>query len=111
MQTRTNKTNQGVEIEVMRASEDGMSAPAIPKVHVSETVPAVNTSAEIKIDVRHADFFYGARQALYDVSLPMLEGQVTALIGPSGCGKTTFLRTLNRMNDLIPGTRIQGEAI
>ena len=47
----------------------------------------------------------------YDVSLPIREKQVTALIGPSGCGKTTFLRTLNRMNDLIPGTRTEGEAL
>ena len=46
-----------------------------------------------------------------DVSLPIREHQVTALIGPSGCGKSTFLRTLNRMNDLIPDTRTEGEAI
>jgi phosphate transport system ATP-binding protein len=57
------------------------------------------------------NFFYGSKQALYDVSIPLRERQVTALIGPSGCGKSTFLRTLNRMNDLIPGTRTQGEAI
>jgi phosphate transport system ATP-binding protein len=57
------------------------------------------------------NFFYGSKQALYDVSIPLRERQVTALIGPSGCGKSTFLRTLNRMNDLIPGTRTEGEAI
>jgi phosphate transport system ATP-binding protein len=67
--------------------------------------------APIKIDVHHLNFFYGSKQALYDVSIPLRERQVTALIGPSGCGKSTFLRTLNRMNDLIPGTRTQGEAI
>jgi phosphate transport system ATP-binding protein len=64
-----------------------------------------------KIDIRHLNFYYGTKQALTDVSLPIRERQVTALIGPSGCGKTTFLRTLNRMNDLIPGTRTEGEAI
>lgn len=71
----------------------------------------LNSGAPAKIDVRHTNFFYGPKQALYDVSLPLRERQVTALIGPSGCGKSTFLRTLNRMNDLIPGTRTEGEAI
>ncbi len=71
----------------------------------------LNSGAATKIDVRHTNFFYGPKQALYDVSLPLRERQVTALIGPSGCGKSTFLRTLNRMNDLIPGTRTEGEAI
>src|SRR6266576_5791367 len=67
--------------------------------------------AQTKIDIRHLNFFYGSKQALTDVSLPIRERQVTALIGPSGCGKSTFLRTLNRMNDLIPNTRTEGEAI
>ncbi|WP_420917208.1 phosphate ABC transporter ATP-binding protein PstB [Dictyobacter halimunensis] len=71
----------------------------------------LNTSAGTKVNVRHANFFYGPKQALFDVSLPLRERQVTALIGPSGCGKSTFLRTLNRMNDLIPNTRTEGEAI
>jgi len=84
----------------------GMSKPV-----VSETAPTANSNAGIKIDVRHLNFYYGPKQALFDVSLPLRERQVTALIGPSGCGKTTFLRTLNRMNDLIPGTRTEGEAI
>ena len=72
---------------------------------------SVNIRADVKIDVKHLNFFYGKKQALFDVSLPIRERQVTALIGPSGCGKSTFLRTLNRMNDLIPGTRTEGEAI
>ena len=71
----------------------------------------LNPSAAKKIDVEHLDFWYGSKQALYDVGIPLLEKQVTALIGPSGCGKSTFLRTLNRMNDLIPRTRTEGEAI
>lgn len=71
----------------------------------------LNEAADLKIDVRNTNFFYGAKQALYDVSLPIRNRQVTALIGPSGCGKSTFLRTLNRMNDLIPGTRVEGQAI
>jgi phosphate transport system ATP-binding protein len=71
----------------------------------------LDTLAPIKIDVHHLNFFYGSKQALYDVAIPLRERQITALIGPSGCGKSTFLRTLNRMNDLIPGTRTEGEAI
>jgi len=67
--------------------------------------------AATKIDVKNLDFYYSEKQALFGVTLPVREHQTTALIGPSGCGKSTFLRTLNRMNDLIPGTRTEGEAI
>ena len=81
--------------------------------HVGNVDPKkhLNLEAPTKIDIRHLNFYYGSKQALTDVSLPIRERQVTALIGPSGCGKTTFLRTLNRMNDLIPGTRTEGEAM
>lgn len=81
--------------------------------HTGKTDPGKNIKpdAPIKINVEHLNFFYGSKQALTDVSIPIRERQVTALIGPSGCGKSTFLRTLNRMNDLIPGTRTEGEAI
>src|SRR5450755_3043824 len=71
----------------------------------------LDTAAAVKIDVKNLNFYYGAKQALYNVAIPLREKQVTALIGPSGCGKSTFLRTINRMNDLIPGTRTEGEAI
>lgn len=67
--------------------------------------------AATKIDIKNLDFYYSEKQALFGVTLPVREHQTTALIGPSGCGKSTFLRTLNRMNDLIPGTRTEGEAI
>ncbi len=71
----------------------------------------LNPTAATKIDIKNLDFYYSAKQALYGVTLPIREHQTTALIGPSGCGKSTFLRTLDRMNDLIPGTRTEGEAI
>jgi phosphate transport system ATP-binding protein len=61
-----------------------------------------------KISVEKLNLFYGAKQALHDISLDVPEKKVTAFIGPSGCGKSTFLRTLNRMNDLIDGVRITG---
>ena len=54
------------------------------------------------------NFFYGPRRVLEDITLNVQPNQVTALIGPSGCGKSTFLRSLNRMNDIIPGTRVEG---
>jgi phosphate transport system ATP-binding protein len=64
-----------------------------------------------KIAVRNLNFFYGKTQALHTVSLDIPERIVMAFIGPSGCGKSTFLRTLNRMNDVIPGTRVDGEVM
>ena len=63
---------------------------------------------QAKIDVAHLNFFYGTNRALDDITLKILSNQVTALIGPSGCGKSTFLRSLNRMNDIVPGTRVEG---
>ena len=61
-----------------------------------------------KIDVTDLNFFYGDKRALEAITICMQSNLVTAFIGPSGCGKSTFLRTLNRMNDIIPGTRVDG---
>jgi phosphate transport system ATP-binding protein len=63
------------------------------------------------IQVSDLDFYYGTSRALSDITVSMLPQQVTALIGPSGCGKSTFLRCLNRMNDTIRGTRVEGEIL
>jgi phosphate transport system ATP-binding protein len=63
------------------------------------------------IRTEHLNFYYGAAQALHDVSLDIPLKRVTAFIGPSGCGKSTFLRSLNRMNDIIEGTRLTGKVI
>ncbi|HEX3027888.1 MAG TPA: phosphate ABC transporter ATP-binding protein PstB [Clostridia bacterium] len=64
---------------------------------------------ELKIHTKELDLFYGATQALKNISINIDEKKVTALIGPSGCGKSTFLKTLNRMNDLIPEVKITGD--
>ena len=64
-----------------------------------------------KIDAKHVNFFYGDFQALKDISMTIEEKSVVAFIGPSGCGKSTFLRLFNRMNDLIPGSRLEGEIL
>lgn len=65
----------------------------------------------IKIVTRNLNFFYGKKQALFNINLEIPERKVTALIGPSGCGKSTYLRTLNRMNDLIDGVHVEGEVL
>jgi len=72
-----------------------------------ETLPAANP----KITVRNLNFFYGGFQGLKDINLDILERRITAFIGPSGCGKSTLLRTLNRMYDLYPGQRAEGEIV
>ena len=78
-----------------------------PKFEIRNRVsPAAR---ETKIGVADLNFFYGRSQALKNISLTIPERMVMAFIGPSGCGKTTFLRTLNRMNDVIPGTRVEGQ--
>jgi phosphate transport system ATP-binding protein len=64
-----------------------------------------------KIEVENLDFYYGDKPALTDISMVTQDRQITALIGPSGCGKSTFLRCLNRMNDTIPGTRLEGRVL
>ncbi|MDQ6644672.1 MAG: phosphate ABC transporter ATP-binding protein PstB [Chloroflexota bacterium] len=114
METRLNRPKQQSQVEApgTTTSPGNVSLTALENHVGNEFDPRknLNPTAQTKIAIEHLNFFYGARQALYDVSLPIREQQVTALIGPSGCGKSTFLRTLNRMNDLIPGTRTEGEA-
>jgi phosphate transport system ATP-binding protein len=68
-----------------------------------------NTQPEFS--VQHLNFYYGPSKALSDISLDIMPRKVTALIGPSGCGKSTFLRCLNRMNDTINGTRVEGKIL
>jgi len=72
----------------------------------ADTEPAVDSAA--KIDVSGLNFYYGLQRVLEQVTVQVRPNEVTALIGPSGCGKSTFLRSLNRMNDIVPGTRVEG---
>jgi phosphate transport system ATP-binding protein len=78
-------------------------------------VPAARTfalgSTRTVIDIENLDFFYGEKQALFDISLKLDDKRVTSFIGPSGCGKSTLLRCFNRMNDLIEGTAIKRGSI
>ena len=69
-------------------------------------------SENVKLQVKNLNFYYtGNKQALKNINMPVYENKITALIGPSGCGKTTLLRCFNRMHDLYPGNRYEGEII
>jgi phosphate transport system ATP-binding protein len=68
-------------------------------------------SDNLKLSARNVNVFYGAKQAINDVSIDISAGEVTAFIGPSGCGKSTFLRAFNRMNDTIPSCRVTGDIL
>ena len=82
---------------------------AVPVPTPTQTPTAfVPAGVPAKIDVRQMNFYYGPRRVLDNVTLQIRPHEVTALIGPSGCGKSTFLRSINRMNDIIPGTRVEG---
>ena len=70
--------------------------------------PSLPVTSETKMGVEGLDLYYGEFQALKDVTLDFPKNEVTALIGPSGCGKSTLLKTLNRMNDLVDGCRVDG---
>lgn len=70
-----------------------------------------NSNNKIRMSLSNVNVFYGQKQALFDVSLPIEKNQVTAFIGPSGCGKSTLLRCLNRMNDIIPSCRVEGDIL
>jgi phosphate transport system ATP-binding protein len=65
----------------------------------------------LKFQISGLDFFYGAYRALQSIDMQIVKKEITALIGPSGCGKSTFLRCLNRMNDTIPGARVEGTVL
>src|SRR3954468_6324699 len=79
-------------------------------VGVTSTEPVTKTGRGAKtIEVRDVDLYYGDFQAVEGVTMTIAPNKVTALIGSSGCGKTTFLRSLNRMHELNPGARVQGE--
>jgi phosphate transport system ATP-binding protein len=85
-------------------------APARAFARTSEQASAA-PPAPAKVSVRALNFFYGNAQALHNISLDVPARMVMAFIGPSGCGKSTFLRTLNRMNDTIPGARAAGQVL
>lgn len=81
--------------------------PTGPVAASGESVAAL----PIRVAISRVNFFYGAKQTLFDLSLGIAENRITALIGPSGCGKSTLLRTLNRMHETVRGARLEGEIL
>jgi len=88
---------------------DSLTAP--PQISTRPARPAEARETPLKIRVEHLNFYYGPTRVLHDISIGLHANQVSAFIGPSGCGKSTFLRTLNRMNDIIQGTRVDGDIL
>jgi phosphate transport system ATP-binding protein len=87
-------------------------SPPLAAVTVRPSTPAASSAEHpVCIDVQGMDFYYGQKKALDNINIGIPAKLVTAFIGPSGCGKSTFLRTLNRMNDIIPGTRVEGKVL
>ena len=86
--------------------ELNMPLPDLNSPAAGEQRPALE--AELKLSATDLNFFYGTFQALHDISMKIFANQVTAFIGPSGCGKSTFLRTLNRMNETVRHSRVEG---
>ena len=84
--------------------------PSLADVAARRDRPAA-ANRPMKVQAEKLDFYYGDTRALHGISLGVQSNLVTAFIGPSGCGKSTFLRTLNRMNDIIPGTRVEGRVL
>ncbi len=95
-----------------------MHASARPSLSINIPPTVTNAAARestaalsMRMTVSKVNFFYGAKQTLFDISLGIATNKVTALIGPSGCGKSTLLRTLNRMHETVRGARLQGEIL
>ena len=90
------------------SGESRLAAIASGQRFETETHPQVKEEPAV-LEMRDFSFFYGQSQALFDISMNIPKGKITALIGPSGCGKSTLLRSVNRINDLISGVRIRGD--
>ncbi len=96
----------------MEQPEQNVVASALPKLSVQQSareVPDTPAPGATVFTTSNVSIYYGSFRAVTDVSLSIYENEITAFIGPSGCGKTTVLRTLNRMNDLVVGARVEGD--
>nr|WP_227677864.1 phosphate ABC transporter ATP-binding protein PstB [Psychrobacter frigidicola] len=111
--SKKNKTRITVPMRRSSTADAHSSMPVTGENPALSTEPASNLSIDnlpaAKIQIRDLNFYYGSFRALKDISLDIPDKQVTAFIGPSGCGKSTLLRTLNRMYDLYPNMRADGQ--
>jgi phosphate transport system ATP-binding protein len=116
-------SERGDPMEMTEGSKVESADVERPEVGSVTVVPAVGRGSgldaserdaserDVVFDVLDVSAYYGDFRAVRNITLPILDNEITALIGPSGCGKTTFIRCLNRMNDLIPGARIEGAVL
>jgi phosphate transport system ATP-binding protein len=114
MDMRSNKavTQLAVPVPVVQPSSAPQAGKRDGQPAASQTASnSPEAAVETKIEISDLNFYYGRTRALNNISLAIPAAQVTAFIGPSGCGKSTLIRTLNRMNDVIPGTRVEGRVL
>ncbi|MEX2275812.1 MAG: phosphate ABC transporter ATP-binding protein PstB [Actinomycetota bacterium] len=106
-----NESGDPMDVTVERGQQPASSLPEEREaghLTVKASREAAETASEVVFDVKDLSVYYGDFRAIRDVNLPVFGNEITALIGPSGCGKTTFIRCLDRMNDLIEGARVEG---
>ena len=111
METQANKAAPQIAVPVPTVQPRATTDAGRRDGHTGASTSASNSTeaaVETKIEIKDLNFYYGRTRALKSISLDIPAAQVTAFIGPSGCGKSTLIRTLNRMNDVIPGTRVEG---
>ena len=105
-----NESGESMDVTMQRERPDGEGSRLTVRPPRDEDVTPEG-QREVVFDVQDLAVYYGDFRAIRDVNLPILRNEITALIGPSGCGKTTFLRCLNRMNDLIEIARVNGRVL
>jgi phosphate transport system ATP-binding protein len=96
---------------VTEAHVDGAAVEARPLAEPAATPPQTVPETETVFELRELSCFYGSFRAVRDVNLQIAKNRITAIIGPSGCGKSTLLRSFNRMNDLVPSARVEGQIL
>ena len=94
-----------------QSDTDASTNPPIAPLAIPTREPTATTASQVVFDLRDVDVYYGPTLAVEGVTMQVYKNVITAMIGPSGCGKSTMVRTLNRMNDSIPGFRVTGEAL
>src|ERR1700753_514105 len=95
-----------------RGGADAQHLRPSPRIQTEMTMnDMTRVDQGVRIDVRNLNFFYGKTRALKDITVPLHDRKVTAFIGPSGCGKSTLLRVLNRIYDLYPNQRAEGQVL
>jgi phosphate transport system ATP-binding protein len=109
--TDTNTTRRAEPMDSSQPETDASAAPPIAPLAIATREHTETTATEVVFDLRDLDVYYGRTLAVEGVSMKVYKNVITAMIGPSGCGKSTVVRTLNRMNDSIPGFRVTGEAL